>query len=165
VGGEHRGHLQPVEQGGQAVGAGGLGDLLDGGRERLPHRPAGQVALAQGPDPVLLLGQVDQLEVDREGLGQQLGPVQVEGGDQLHHPGPRLAPVAVGRAQLDGRPAQPLHVGQQPRPPGLLQDLPEQPPEQADVAAQRRRGRLRPAPLLSPEGGHQRAARPAVVRH
>ena len=109
--------------------------------------PPGLAALAQGPDPVLLLGQVDQLEVDGEGPGQQLGPVQVEAGDQLDHPGPGLAPAAVGRPQGDGRPPQPLHVLQQPRPPGLLQHPPEQPPEQPHVPPQRRRHLLGRPPL------------------
>jgi hypothetical protein len=62
---------------------------------------------------VALLGQVDELEPDREGTGDALGPGQLEAVHDLDHaPAGRLGRLG---AQRDRGPAQALDVGQQGR--------------------------------------------------
>jgi hypothetical protein len=90
VGGEDGVDLQPAEQPPQHLVPVAGADRRDRRRQRVLHQPLAAAALAQGADPVTLLGQVDQLQVDGEGAGDRLGPVEVEPGHQPHHLAPRL---------------------------------------------------------------------------
>jgi len=96
-------------------GSGLAADLGDRGRERLAHRLLPGIALPQDPDPLVLLGQVGQVEVDGERAGHVLGALQGPGGDE---PGDRVpGRIAAARVVLPPAPAgvddgvpEPLHV-------------------------------------------------------
>ncbi len=106
VGGEDRHHRQPRDQRARLVGQhplvpkpheGGLHGL--GHRSVLPPRLVG--TLAEDPDALLLLGQVDEGEVAGEGLDHPLGLGQRQRLDAGQKPRPRLGvsrPVRLGQA-------------------------------------------------------------------
>ena len=82
VSGEHRVHAQPGQQFLQPVTAVGAADLPHRGLQRLRQRVPGHVPLAQGPDALVLLGQVGEVEVHGEGAGDLLRAVQRPRGDE-----------------------------------------------------------------------------------
>ena len=65
----------------------------DGLADGYGHRPSACAARprAQDADPLTFLGEVDQLEVDRERLGDGGERLEVEGGDLRGQPGARSA--------------------------------------------------------------------------
>jgi hypothetical protein len=95
-------------------------------------------APAEDPDPVPLFGEVDQLEVDGEGLGNRLGAVRIECLDQVYDlPQPLLRLRATAPAELDRRPAQPLDILEQALTVGLLEDLAKDRAELPDFSPER----------------------------
>ncbi len=156
VGGEHRLHPQPRQQPGEPGGVGA--ELGHRGGQRLapwppaprppPHSPftvplrLRQVRLAaQHAHPVPFLGQVGQVEIDRECLGDQFGAVQRPARDQCRD----LVAGQVGLVPRrilpgrDDRAAQPLHVVEQVLAAGFADHLAEQVTEEPDIPAQRDR--------------------------
>jgi len=103
------------------------------------------------------------VEVDGEGPGYLLGPVQAPGRDQLRDLVPgrvgdraatlvrlRRAPsVALAAARFDHGPPEPFHVGQQSRSRGIPDDFPEDVTEQPDITPHRLRQRG-PVPVSVP---------------
>ena len=143
VGGQDRVDLHPGEQRHDVLaaqaGAQARDRLADGVVDRPAARPAG--TRAQGADPVPLLGEVDELEVDRERVadGGELPEIEVAdpGGHALAiavrlRRGRRV--VAAGR---DHPAADPLHQDEQLRAALLGDHLPEERAEQPDLAAER----------------------------
>ncbi len=93
------------------------------------------LASAQRPDAAAGLDQVDQLEVQREGLDDRLGGPEVEVREVRVEAAPLLGVVVL--AQRDRPPADALHELEQVRP-GLLGDhLAEEGPQQADLGGER----------------------------
>jgi hypothetical protein len=136
-------------------------------RDRLRHgvvqQPVarGPLSAAEGPDAAARLGQVDELEVEREGLDDGLGRLEVEG-VQL-----ALEPLALGRvvatAQGDGRSPQPLDELEQVVAGLLRDDLAKQRPEQAHLTRQRVMRPGRPDPgRLGPFCGRRATAHAAT---
>ena len=123
---------------------------IDSWRGRRP------LALGQGADAVVLLGQVDQVEVDAEGahqLQEPLGGLAGRPRQQRRLDGGR---VGRGRAQGDGGAARVLHRLEDLRPTLLAQHLAHDVAEQADIVAQAigrlgpgRGGPARPAPVMA----------------
>ena len=74
--GQDRVHLKTIEQLAAAVRPDGLAEALHGGSERLAHRLSTAIALAQGADPLVLLRQVGQMEIDSERPGNRFGARQ-----------------------------------------------------------------------------------------
>ena len=119
---------------------------------------------AQDADPLPLLGQVDQLEVQRERLRNGRRLVEVERADLVGQP----CPLGVGRGD-DGRvaptkgdraPPDSLHELEQLGTGLLGDDLAQQRPEQADLARQRVAGTAEArARRLRRDGGEPRARR------
>ena len=138
--GQYQVDAQRSEQLGQLLLPAVVADLGHRGRERLAHRIGTGVTLPHEADALMFLGQVDEVEVDGEGPGHLLGPVQVPGADQ----GRDRVRGAVTRlvAGIDHDVPEPLHVGQHVRA-GLrvrvADDLPEDVAQQPDVAAHRLR--------------------------
>ena len=92
-------------------------------------------ATAECPDPATRLGQVDQLEVQGEGLDDRLGGPEVEVREIGVEPATLLGVVVL--AQGDRPPADALHELEQVRS-GLLGDhLAEERPQQADLRGER----------------------------
>jgi hypothetical protein len=89
------------------------------------------LAAPECPDPPARLGQVDQLEVQGEGLDDRFGLAQIE---PVEH---ALEPFALRRvvaaAQGDGRSAQPLDELEQRRAGLLDDDLAKESAEQTDL--------------------------------
>ena len=87
------------------------------------------------PDPLLLLGQVGQLEVQPEGPDEHLGPGQVDG---IHLGGQRASIIGAVRAtQRDGRQADALDEVEQLLALLLHDDLAQERAQQLDLARQR----------------------------
>ena len=105
---------------------------------------AAGVAVAERTDPLVLLGEVDQMEVDGERASDQLGAVQRPAADDLRGVG-LLVFVAAGR---DDRVPQRLDVVQETLPAVLDQDL----AEQASRAGGRRRAAARASPAVRSYG-------------
>ena len=104
--------------------------------ERLPrHAPLGLV-LAAAPDPVVLLGDVDELEEERERPQHGRLPLEAEPGDGGAE---RLARAAGAGVAREG--ADPLLVVEQVLALLLDEHAPEQVSEQADVGAESGVGR------------------------
>jgi hypothetical protein len=94
-------------------------------------------APAEDAHPLALLGQVHELEVDGEGLGNCLGTIRFEAVNNLDDLAePLLCLGSAAPAQLDGRPPQPLDVLQQALTVGFLEDLAEDRAEQANLSPQ-----------------------------
>ena len=138
-------------------------DGRDGGGQRLAWRAIAGVPLAQRADPLVLLGQVGEMEVDGERVRDGFGPLQRPGRDQVGDLADDAAAVvaaavgaaaavvaaAVGAAAAvaggvrvagrdDGVP-EPFDVVEQFLAAGLAERVAEQPAEQPDIAAHRRR--------------------------
>ena len=137
--GEHRLHPEPGQQFVELAGF-GTEPRHRGGQRLAPWpEPRGQLGLAaQGPHPVPFLGQVGQVEVDREGLGHQLGTGQ----RPARHQRRDLVAGQVGLVPrrlvpgLDDRAAQPFHVVEQVLAAGFADHLTEQVTEEPDIPAQ-----------------------------
>ena len=74
--GQDRVHLQPVQQGRALLGGQLLIQAGYRGRQGFADRLGTAVALAQCPDPLMLLRQVRQVKIDSEGTGDRLGARQ-----------------------------------------------------------------------------------------
>ncbi len=95
----------------------------------------GALATPEGPDAAARLDQVDELEVQREGLDDPFGGPEVEIGQIRVEPAPLLGIVVL--AQGDRSPAHTLHELEQVRA-GLLGDhLAEERSEQTDLRGER----------------------------
>ena len=158
VRGEHRVHPQPGQQVVHVAEALLGGDPRDRVGERLARRAVPGIALPQRAHPLLLFGQVGQVEVDGEGAGDLLGALPGPGGDERRDGvagGGRLRRRKVGYAAgLDHRAPQPLHVREQVRPVGLGDDLAEDVAEQPDVPPHRL-GQLGRVSFPVPHGAHE----------
>jgi len=139
VRGEHRLHPQPGQQVVQLAGFGA--EPRHRGGQRLPPwaEAGGQIGLAaQGPHPVPFLGQVGQVEVDRECLGHQFGASQWPARHQRRD----LVAGQVGLVSRwlvpggDDRAAQPFHVVEQALAARLADHLAEQVAEEPDIPPQ-----------------------------
>ena len=145
---------QPGQQPGEPFGL--CGELRHRRGQRLAPRPRGprrplhspfaipvllrEVRLAaQHPDPVPFLGQVGQVEVDREGLGHQLGAGQRPARHQRRDLVTGQVGVVSGRLVpgRDDRTAQPFDVVEQVLAARLADHLTEQVTEEPDIPAQR----------------------------
>ena len=82
VGGQHRVDAQPVQQVLELTGALLVAEFGDRCRQRLTDRGLAGVPLPQGADPLQLLGQIREVEVDGERPGHQFRPVQRPAGHQ-----------------------------------------------------------------------------------
>jgi hypothetical protein len=137
VGGEDRPDAQLADEPGRLAGReAGPAHGRDRGRDRLrPRRRRGlPLALPYRPQPVVLLGQVDQVEVDREGAHQAEQLAQAEPVDPLAQGALGLSVVPV--AQRD-RGLADLLDDLEERPTALLaHDVAEQPAEQPNVVPQ-----------------------------
>ena len=135
--GQHQVHAQRFQQLADVLMPRVAVQLGHGGRQRLPYRLIPGIAFAQLADALMFLGQVGQVEVDGEGAGHLLGPVQVPRGDQHRDrvPGRIRRLIAGVPAGLDHRVPQLLHVGQQLRADRIADDLAEDVAEQPDVAS------------------------------
>ncbi len=133
-------HPQLAEQVAECVLARPGGDLRHGRGQRLPAVPLLRVLPGEDAHALPLLGQVGQVEVDGERLGDQLGAVQRPPGDQGGDPVPARARAASGvlrrRAGGDDGAPQLLHVVEQVLAAGVADHLAEQVGEQPDVASQ-----------------------------
>ena len=87
--GQDRVHLKTAQQSRAAIRADGLGERDHRGGQGLAHRRGPGVPLTQSPDALVLLGQVGQVKIDREGAGHRLGPRQRPAGDQRRDVGVR----------------------------------------------------------------------------
>ncbi len=151
--GEDRVHPQAAQQPGDAPGPVRGPDGLDGRGQGFADRLAAGVPLPERADPLMLFGQVSQVEIDGERVRDGLGPLQRPGGDHLGDliestaaPGSRGTGSGGtggdgGRGQpgVDDRAPQPFHVVQQALAAGFAEHLAEQVAEQAYVPAHRRR--------------------------
>ena len=134
--GEHRVYPQVGEQGGDArrpvLGPYG-GHRLG---QRFADRLLAGIPLAQRADPLMLFGQVGEVEVDGERVRDGLGALQRPGGDHVAYV---VQGVIRGAARRDDGVPQALGVVEQFLAAGLAQHLAEQVAEQADIPAHRRR--------------------------
>ena len=138
MGGQDRRDAQAGQRGVQ-LGVGPAGGAQR--RDRLGDRvvqepvPCGALSPTKRPNAPARLGQVDELEVERERLDDRLGRLEVEG-VQL-----TLEALALGRViaapQRDGRSPEPLDQLEQVLPGLLRDDLAQQRAEQPDLARQR----------------------------
>jgi hypothetical protein len=139
VRGEDRVHDEVAEERVE-VGAALLnGNPLGRVGQRLARRRVARVPAPQGAYPLLLFGQVDQVEVDREGARDLLCPVSGPGPDQRRD---RVGGVGRGRRRAVGHPPgvdhrvpQPLHVREQVCAAGLADHLAEDVAKEPHVAA------------------------------
>ncbi len=138
VGGEHRHDEQPVEERLHLLrGRAGLVELADRGRDRLRRGAAPGVGLAlaatKHPHPLLLLGEVDELEVGGEGLhdAPRLGERQ-----RLDPPQETLAGRTVAGAVGLGEAAHVLHEVEEPAALLLDDGLAEQVAQEVHLLAQ-----------------------------
>ena len=111
--------------------------LRHGGRDRFRDGLAA-VTLADHPRAVVLLGEVGEVEITREGASHHLRTFERPRG---HEPF-RVALEASILAGADHKGAQPLDVAQQCPPAGIGDDLAQELAEHAYVAPQRRRDLL-----------------------
>ena len=150
MGGQDRVDLHPGEQVDDAVAAQGGAQardrLADGVVDRPTARPAGP--RAQGADAVPLLGQVDELEVDRERVADGGEVFEIEGadpgGDADSIPVRLRYDRGVVATRSDHPAADPLHQDEQLRAALLGDDLPEQRPQHPDLATERIAGAREP---------------------
>ena len=82
VSGEDRMELQAGHELGQALAAKPVPQLRDARGERLRERRRATVALPDHPGPMVLLGEVGEVEVARERARDQLGALELPGRDQ-----------------------------------------------------------------------------------
>ncbi len=108
--------------------------------ERLARDPALGLVLASPADPVVLLGDVDELEEERERPQHGRLALESERGDRDAERLARPAGAGVARKRAD-----PLLVVEQVPPALLDQHAPEQISEQANIGAQCRVGRHGPS--------------------
>ena len=164
MGGQDRSDRQPgerrVERGVVAPGPPQRRDRL---RHRIVEHPVACRALtsAQRPDATARLGQVDQLEVQRERGDHRLRGAQIEAIELA------LEPLALERvvlvAQGDRALADALDELEQRRPRLLVDDLAEQGTEQAHLGGQRVARAGRPDAAWLPAASHGHTA--AVLRN
>jgi len=135
VGGQHQVHPEPAERLVEPVPVRSGAELRHGGGQRLAPRALAGGLPEQGAHPLPLLGQVDQVEVDGERLGDQLGAVQRP---PRHQRGDLVRAGAIGGPGPgpggDDRAPQPLHVVEQILPAAVADHLTEQVTEQPDIA-------------------------------
>ena len=138
VRGEDRRDRQPLDRTVElVVGSTQPPQPADGVGERPVQHPGarGTCAPGQRADPLPLLGEVHQLEVEREGANDGLGPVEVQGGELV---GELLALERIVRpAERDHPLANTLDELEQLGAGLLRDDLAQQRPEQADLRGER----------------------------
>jgi hypothetical protein len=142
VRGEHRMHLEPGHQ----LGARAFSHRRTEGGHRggkgFPHRLGAGISLAQCPDPLVLLGQVGQVKVDREGTRHGRRPGQRPARDERRDLIAGLVALVAGGVAAAGRDhpvAQFLDIVEQARPVALPDGFAENLAKQPDVAPHRRR--------------------------
>ena len=131
-------HFEPSDQGVLVTGAElGVPEAGDRRGQRLADGCGSGVALAQGADPLLFLGQVGQMEVDSERSGYRLGPAERPAVDQR---GDLVVGFRAGRQPRGDDPMpQILDVIEQVLARLLADDLAEDLAQQPDVSAHGRR--------------------------
>ena len=135
VGREHGVELEGVEAAFGFLWAEFGGELRERGREGgLGAGLEGLVSAAQGPHPVVLLGEIHQVEVAGERAGHLLGALVGEGLDESLRLGEGGG--GVGGGGVDGEGAEALDVLEQVRAARFGEDLAEEFAEQAHVRAQ-----------------------------
>ena len=136
--GQHRVHFEPSDQRVLVTGAElGVPEAGDRRGQRLADRCGAGVALAQGADPLLFLGQVGQVEVDGERSGYRLGPAERPA---LHQRGDLVVGFRAGRQPRGDDPVpQILDVIEQILTCLLADDLAEDLAQQPDVPPHGRR--------------------------
>jgi hypothetical protein len=156
MGGEDRVHLETGQGLSQPLLAQRFAELSHGGGQAVRQHGSAAVALAQRPRPLVLLGQVGEVEIAGEGARHLLRAFQRPAGDQAlrrHLHGVVLAGSDHGAAET-------LHVLQELRAAPLAQDLPKSIAQEPDVAAQRL-GHLRAGG--GPELAHPRPMKGILV--
>ena len=116
----------------------GLTEAGEGVGERLARRPVPTGDVAATPDPVVLLGDVRELEVEREGAEDLRLLVEIQRRDRLRQLGPDVG--VAGLACPAGDVADLLLARQQLHSLLLDHDAAEQVAEEADVPSERRVG-------------------------
>ena len=132
VGGQHWVHAQLGQQPPEPFLAEAVADLRHRRGERLGQLGTRPVALAQGPGPVPLLGQVGEVEVAGEGARDPLGLVEAPARDQLLC----RALLLVAHAGRDHGAAKLLDILQQLHAALLGEHLAEQVAEQPHLLAE-----------------------------
>ena len=166
VRGEHRVDMDGRDERPDAIGTVDRQQPGDRVGDGIVDRPAagGTGSGAQDADPLPLLGEVDELEVERERLGDGRGLVEVQRGDLVGEPRAlrvrRRDDRRIATAQGDRAPPDALDELEQLRA-GLFGDhLAEQRAEQADLARERVAGTAEAgARRLGRDGGEPRARR------
>jgi len=133
MGREHRLETQAAEDGARsACVEAGVAQAADGVEEAAGLRRAGAQVVAAAPQAVDAFGQVDDLEVGREGAHQGLGVVRRASGERGLE---RRRGVGVAFAAADGGHARGLDVAEEGVAALLAQDLAHQGSERAHVVA------------------------------
>ncbi len=132
VGGQDRVDLHPGEPRHDLLASQAGAEARDRIADRVVDRPAARPAgtRAQGADPVPLLGEVDELEVDREGVADGGELPEIEVADPGCHAPAIAVPLRRGRPVVatgrDHPAADPLHQDEQLRAALLGDHLPEE---------------------------------------
>ncbi len=113
VGRQHRPELQVPDEPVELLGPHVVAERAHRLGQRLGHRHVVTVALPQDADAVVLLGQVGEVEVAREGPRDQHGAVDRPIGDQSRH----VVDRGLASAGGDHRFAQAFDIGQRSGPP------------------------------------------------